>query len=53
MTELARDMYAFARRDRYGRVALAVIWVGLLVATCGLAQLHYELSRHPLTEVTP
>ncbi|MFI7072093.1 hypothetical protein [Micromonospora sediminicola] len=50
MTATVEAMYAVARSDRYGRVALAVVWLGALIATCGLAQLHIYLRRHPLIE---
>lgn len=51
MTALAADMAAAARQHPAGRIALALIWVGLLIATCGLWQLHVELSRQPLAAV--
>ncbi|MET9303226.1 hypothetical protein ABZX66_28285 [Micromonospora aurantiaca] len=50
MTALAREMHAVAARDPYGRIALALLWLGALIATCGLAQLHIYLRRHPLIE---
>ncbi len=43
-----RAMAAHARTSPTGRAALAAIWLGLLIATAGLWQLHVELSRHPL-----
>lgn len=48
MTALAADMAAHARTGRAGRAALALIWLGLLVGTCGLWQLQRELARRPL-----
>ncbi|MCT2282591.1 hypothetical protein M3G91_33825 [Micromonospora chalcea] len=50
MTATVEAMYAVARRDPYGRAALALVWLGVLVVTCGLAQLHIYLRRHPLIE---
>ncbi|MBQ1061304.1 hypothetical protein [Micromonospora sp. C41] len=50
MTALARDMTAVARTHPAGRVALALMWFGALIATCGLAQLHIYLRRYPLIE---
>lgn len=51
MTALAADMAAAARQHPIGRAALALIWLGLLIGTCGLWQLQRELSRHPLAVV--
>jgi hypothetical protein len=48
----AREIYAFARTDRYGRVALAVVWLGAAIITGGLLPLAVELHRRPLVEVT-
>ena len=41
--------WAWARTDQYGRWALRVIWLGLLIGTSGLAQLHWHLKCDPLT----
>ena len=43
-----RAMAAHARTSPAGRAALAITWLGLLIATAGLWQLHVELRRHPL-----
>ena len=50
MTATVAAMYATARRAPVGRAALALVWLGVLIATCGLAQLHIYLRRYPLTE---
>ncbi|MFB9852479.1 hypothetical protein ACFFMR_19055 [Micromonospora andamanensis] len=41
-------MATHARTTPAGRAALALIWVGLLIATWGIWQLQQELRRHPL-----
>jgi hypothetical protein len=38
-----------ARWARHARWALAVVWLGILIATSGIAQLHAILRDHPLT----
>lgn len=48
MTATVAAMHTVARQHPAGRAALALIWLGLLVGTCGLWQLHVELHRHPL-----
>ncbi|WP_432050271.1 hypothetical protein [Verrucosispora sp. NA02020] len=39
---------AHARTHPAGRAALAVVWLGLLIATAGIWQLQRELRRYPL-----
>lgn len=48
MTATVQAMTAVARQHPAGRVALVLIWLGLLVATSGIWQLQQELSRRPL-----
>jgi hypothetical protein len=47
----AREIYRFAKRDRYARPILAAVWLVAFIVTAGLAQLHVELAQHPLVEV--
>lgn len=49
MPATVRAMTAHAATSPAGRAALALIWVGLLVATWGIWQLQQHLRRHPLT----
>lgn len=48
MTATVAAMHTVARQHPVGRAALALIWLGLLIGTAGLWQLHTELRRHPL-----
>jgi hypothetical protein len=47
----AREIARWARHDRYARWALAVVWLGVLIGTSGIAQLHLHLRRHPLNSL--
>lgn len=48
LVQAAAAMHTVARQHPAGRAALALIWLGLLIGTAGLWQLHVELRRHPL-----
>jgi hypothetical protein len=43
-----RTIYRWARHDRYARYAVALVWLGVLIGTSGIAQLQAHLAQHPL-----